>query len=108
MIRVRGLTRSYGSICALRGVDLDVEAGESVTIVGPNGAGKTTLLRILATLLNPSSGEVRINGEDLSTGSYNIRARIGFASQQIRSSTTTSRWRKTWRSTESSTVFQRL
>ena len=82
MIRVRGLTRSYGSICALRGVDLDVEAGESVTIVGPNGAGKTTLLRILATLLNPSSGEVRINGEDLSTGSYNIRARIGFASHR--------------------------
>ena len=82
MIHVRGLTRSYGSIYALRGVDLDVEAGESVTILGPNGAGKTTLLRILAMLLNPSSGEVRINGKDLSTGSYDIRAKLGFASHR--------------------------
>lgn len=82
MIHVRELTRSYGPIYALCGVDLDVEAGESVTIVGPNGAGKTTLLRILATLLKPSSGEVRINGVNLSTGSYDIRARIGFASHR--------------------------
>ena len=82
MIRVRGLTRSYGPIYALRGVDLDIEAGESVTILGPNGAGKTTLLRILATLLNPSNGEVQINGKDLSTGSYDIRAKLGFASHR--------------------------
>ena len=82
MIHVRGLTRSYGSIYALRGVDLDVEAGESVTILGPNGAGKTTLLRILAMLLNPSSGEAQINGKDLSTGSYDIRAKLGFASHR--------------------------
>jgi len=82
MIHVRGLTKSYGSIYALRGVDLDVEPGESVTIVGPNGAGKTTLLRILATLLTPSSGEARIDGMDLSTGSYDIRARLGFASHR--------------------------
>ena len=82
MIRVRGLTRSYGPIYALRGVDLDVEAGESVTILGPNGAGKTTLLRILATLLNPSNGEVQINGKDLSTGSNDIRAKLGFASHR--------------------------
>ncbi len=82
MIHVHGLTKSYGPIYALRGDDLDVETGESVTIVGPNGAGKTTLLRILATLLQPSSGEARVNGMDLSTRSYDIRARIGFASHR--------------------------
>jgi len=82
MIHVHGLTKSYGPIYALRGIDLDVEAGESVTIVGPNGAGKTTLLRILATLLQPSSGEARVNGMDLSTSSYDIRTRIGFASHR--------------------------
>ncbi|MEE8593233.1 MAG: heme ABC exporter ATP-binding protein CcmA [Candidatus Bipolaricaulota bacterium] len=82
MIHVRGLTKSYGSIYALRGVDLNVESGESVTIVGPNGAGKTTLLRILATLLNPSSGKAWIDGMDLSTASYDIRAKLGFASHR--------------------------
>ncbi len=82
MIHIRELTRSYGPICALRGVNLDVEDGESVAILGPNGAGKTTLLRILATLLNPSSGEAQINGKDLSTRSYDIRARLGFASHR--------------------------
>ncbi len=82
MIHVRELTRSYGPIYALRGVDLDVASGESVTILGPNGAGKTTLLRILATLLNPSSGEAQIDGKDLSTNSCDIRARLGFASHR--------------------------
>ena len=82
MIHVRGLTRSYGSIYALRGVDLDVEAGESVTILGPNGAGKTTLLRVLATLLKPTGGEVRVDGMDLSSSSHEIRRRLGFASHR--------------------------
>ena len=82
MIHVRGLTRSYGPIYALRGVDLDVEAGESVTIVGPNGAGKTTLLRILATLLKPSGGEARVHGMDLNSSSHEIRGRLGFASHR--------------------------
>lgn len=82
MIHVRGLTRSYGPIHALRGVDLDVGAGESVTIVGPNGAGKTTLLRVLATLLKPTRGAVRIGGMDLSSSSDEIRRRLGFASHR--------------------------
>ena len=61
MIRVRGLTKSFGDRLVLRGVDLDVSKGECVALVGPNGAGKTTLLRILATLAKPNAGSVRLH-----------------------------------------------
>src|SRR4051794_41882843 len=61
MIHARGLARTYktrrGDVDAVRGVDLDVEAGEIVGFLGPNGAGKTTTLRMLTTLLKPTRGE---------------------------------------------------
>jgi heme exporter protein A len=80
MIEVRGLVRSFGPTHALRGVDLDAADGESLTILGPNGAGKTTFLRILATLLKPTEGEVRINGTDLHSGTCEARRQLGFSS----------------------------
>ena len=61
MIQVQSLVKSFGHTYALRYLDLEVAKGQFLTIVGPNGAGKTTLLRILATLLKPTSGLVRID-----------------------------------------------
>jgi heme exporter protein A len=80
MIEVHNLVKRYGPRAALRGVDLRVEAGEFVTLVGPNGAGKTTLLRILATLIRPTSGSVRIAGLDPQRAGEQVRRQIGFLS----------------------------
>jgi heme exporter protein A len=82
MIQIQGLVKSFGHTFALRGVDLEVAKGEFLTIVGPNGAGKTTLLRILATLLKPTSGLLRINGLDVAPGDTDMRRQIGFVSHQ--------------------------
>jgi len=64
LIDVRGLERRFGARRALAGVELEVRAGEIVGLVGPNGSGKTTLLRILAGLLRPTAGTVRVAGFD--------------------------------------------
>ena len=77
-IELRGLRRDFGERTALDGVDLSLAAGESLVVLGPNGAGKTTLLRILATLLRPGSGEVRVLGARLPTEAWKVRGRIGF------------------------------
>jgi heme exporter protein A len=82
MIHVRGLVKRFGPRFALRGVDLDVGEGECVALVGPNGAGKTTLLRILATLSQPTSGSVQVDGFDLSQEANAFRRRVGFLSHQ--------------------------
>jgi ABC-type multidrug transport system fused ATPase/permease subunit len=63
-VLVKGVKRSFGGAEALRGVDFTAEAGEVTGMVGPNGAGKTTLLLILATLLAPDQGVVRLGGHD--------------------------------------------
>jgi heme exporter protein A len=77
-IELRGLRRDFGERTALDGVDLSLAAGESLVVLGPNGAGKTTLLRILATLLRPSGGEVRVLGARLPGEAWKARGRIGF------------------------------
>ncbi|MDH5760642.1 MAG: ABC transporter ATP-binding protein [Gemmatimonadota bacterium] len=64
-IRVRGLTRRFGALTAVDGLDFEVGAGELFGIVGPDGAGKTTTLRMLAGVLRPSAGEARLAGVDL-------------------------------------------
>ena len=66
MIQLHGITKSFGSLQVLRGIDLQVNRGEVVAIVGPSGAGKTTLLQILGTLDRPDEGEVIIDGENVS------------------------------------------
>jgi heme ABC exporter ATP-binding subunit CcmA len=77
-IELRGLRRDYGERAVLDGIDLSLGAGESLVVLGPNGAGKTTLLRILATLLRPSGGEVRVLGARLPGEAWRVRGRIGF------------------------------
>ncbi len=66
MIQLQGITKSFGSLQVLRGIDLQVNRGEVVAIVGPSGAGKTTLLQIMGTLDRPDEGEVIIDGENVS------------------------------------------
>jgi phosphonate transport system ATP-binding protein len=62
MIRIRGLTKAYGSLVALRGIDLSVPAGQMCVVLGPSGAGKSTLLRCLNRLTEPTAGEIEIGG----------------------------------------------
>jgi ABC-2 type transport system ATP-binding protein len=77
-VAVRGVTRRFGGIEALRGVDLSAPYGAVTALVGPNGAGKTTLLLILATLLRPDEGEVRVAGLDPATAADAVRAQMGW------------------------------
>jgi branched-chain amino acid transport system ATP-binding protein len=65
LLEVRGLAVRYGGIEAVRGIDLEVQQGELVTLIGANGAGKTSTLKALAGLLTPSAGEVRFGGQPL-------------------------------------------
>ena len=65
MIDIKGITKSFGSLQVLKGIDLHIDKGEVVSIVGPSGAGKTTLLQIIGTLDKPDSGDILIDGTDV-------------------------------------------
>lgn len=67
MIRISNITKSFGSLQVLKGIDLDIGKGEIVSIVGPSGAGKTTLLQIIGTLDKPDTGQVYIDDTDVSS-----------------------------------------
>jgi branched-chain amino acid transport system ATP-binding protein len=62
LLTLRGLTRRFGGLTAVDAIDLDLTAGELVSIIGPNGAGKTTLFNLVAGLISPDAGEVRLDG----------------------------------------------
>ena len=64
MIQTEGITKSFGSLQVLKGIDLTIGEGEIVAIIGPSGAGKTTLLQIIGTLDAPDSGKLYINGTE--------------------------------------------
>src|SRR5215469_9196753 len=90
VIHCRGVTKSYGTgeatVMALRGVDLDVHAGELLMVVGPSGCGKTTLISVIAGILDQDSGECEVLGHDLRRLGSKQRARfrgssIGFVFQ---------------------------
>lgn len=78
---VRGLTKSFGDVRALDGIDFDVAHGTVLGLLGPNGAGKTTAVRVLTTLLKPDAGSVRVAGLDAVADATALRSRIGLAGQ---------------------------
>ena len=80
-VSVSGLVKSYGSVKALVGVDLEVAHGTVLGLLGPNGAGKTTIIRILTTLLKPDAGSARVAGLDVVKDAAKLRERIGLAGQ---------------------------
>ena len=77
LLQVRGLYAGYGHIEALKGVDLDVEAGEFVAVLGPNGAGKSTLMKTIAGVLAPRAGSIRLEGRDIAGITTADRIRLG-------------------------------
>ena len=80
-IRIEGLTRAFGNLRVLRGVDLEVERGTICALLGSNGAGKTTLVRILSTLLSADSGAASVAGVDLASDPAEVRRRISLTGQ---------------------------
>jgi len=79
MLEVRALESRYGRIPALKGVDLEVRAGELVALVGANGAGKTTLLRVISGVQPAAGGGIRFDGDDITGASSARRVRLGIA-----------------------------
>jgi ABC-type multidrug transport system ATPase subunit len=80
-IEASAVAKAFGSVQALRGVDLTVPSGSLTALLGPNGAGKTTLVRIVATLLRQDSGMVRVLGRDVLACPYAVRSGIGLTGQ---------------------------
>jgi len=78
MIELRGLTKRYGDLAAVNGIDLKVPPGELFGFLGPNGAGKTTTLRMIAGILRPTAGSVRIGGIDLAADPIAAKRKLGY------------------------------
>ncbi len=82
LLEARGLTRRFAGVTAVNGIDLVIDAGETVALLGPNGAGKSTLLRLCATSLRPSAGILKLFGEEAHDSRLKARRQIGFLSHQ--------------------------
>lgn len=82
-LMARGLTKAYGTVQALRGVDLKVRRGELFGYLGPNGAGKTTTTRCLLDLIRPDGGTVRVLGMDPRADPVAVRARVGYVPGEL-------------------------
>ena len=78
MIEIKGLTKKYGSFYALNDLNLTLQEGTVFGFVGANGAGKSTTFSILATLLQPTSGEAYVNGKSVKTEAHEVRKQIGY------------------------------
>jgi ABC-2 type transport system ATP-binding protein len=81
IVEAKSLTRSFGKVQALAGLDLVAESGQVVAVLGPNGAGKTTFVRSVATLVRPDGGELRVAGIDALRRPEQVRRVIGLAGQ---------------------------
>jgi ABC-2 type transport system ATP-binding protein len=81
VITVTGLTKSYGEVAAVRGIDFTVAMGETFGFLGPNGAGKTTTIKILCTLARATSGRATVAGHDTATQRDAVRRNIGLVFQ---------------------------
>jgi ABC-2 type transport system ATP-binding protein len=80
-LKASGLTKAYGDVIALNGIDIEVEQGTVLGLLGPNGSGKTTTVRILATLLQADSGMASVGGFDVATQPDEVRSVIGLTGQ---------------------------
>jgi len=78
VIEINKLTKQADNKLILRGVDLSIKQGETVAILGPNGAGKSTLLKVLATLIKPTSGDIKINGLDVKKDHIEVKKLFGY------------------------------
>jgi ABC-2 type transport system ATP-binding protein len=83
MLEIRGVSKTYDDVAALRGVDLDIAAGEIVGLLGPNGAGKSTLISVVAGLVEPDAGTVRIGELDVRSNLLKVRRLLGVAPQEL-------------------------
>lgn len=81
-LSISDLRKSYGGLEALRGVNLELQRGEFLCLFGPNGAGKSTLLKIMATLLRPTAGQIRVLDYDLREQPEEYRSQLGMVSHQ--------------------------
>jgi ABC-2 type transport system ATP-binding protein len=82
-IRIAALTKRYGNLQALAGIDLDIAQGEFFGLLGPNGAGKTTLISALAGLVRADGGTLEVMGYNVATDPYNARLRLGVVPQEL-------------------------
>ncbi|WP_174235708.1 ABC transporter ATP-binding protein [Cryobacterium shii] len=82
-VETRGLVKRFGGTVALAGVDLAIPAGSIFGVIGPNGAGKTTTMRLLLDIIRPTSGHLRVLGEDPRAGGPRLRSRIGFLPGEV-------------------------
>jgi sodium transport system ATP-binding protein len=80
VLETRQLSRSFGAVHAVQGVDFHVGPGEIVGLLGPNGAGKTTILRMIAGILTPDQGEVRLHGRQVASDPIWAKSHVGFLS----------------------------
>lgn len=78
MIELEGLTKKFGSFCAVRGLSLKVPPGEIFGFLGPNGAGKTTTIRMMAGLMKPTSGRILLDGKDVFRKPEEAKAILGY------------------------------
>jgi ABC-2 type transport system ATP-binding protein len=81
MLRATGLGRRFGTLWAIRGVDLEVARGEVLGLLGPNGAGKTTTVRVLTALIEPTEGRAWVDGLDVTERPEEVRARVGILTE---------------------------
>ena len=79
LLEIRGLTRRFGGVLALDGIDLDVREGEVHSIIGENGAGKSTLLKVISGIVRAEAGEVRFRGERITNASPNRLFSLGIS-----------------------------
>jgi ABC-2 type transport system ATP-binding protein len=82
-VRTVGLRKTFGSLVAVQGLDLDIHRGEVFGLLGPNGSGKTTTIRMLCGLLEPTSGTAVVAGRDVAEDPEGVRQRIGYMSQRF-------------------------
>ncbi len=82
-IEISGITKQFGAFEALKGIDLTIAQGEFFALLGPNGAGKSTLINLMAGLIKPSSGSIRIMGHDVQSDALQARQALGVVPQEL-------------------------